>query len=125
MTKYQTEFDRHYEAALEILNKLGSFEKAYQYIDDLEDEDYRDTTLARVAQFLAGRGDVEQALRLCSSVHYALARADAFIEVARNVKKKGLAEASKRILREAIVAAEAIERSSWETPTILLRLVLN
>jgi hypothetical protein len=65
MTDYRTQIDEYNERALNVLRKGGSADQGFQYVDAIEDEDYRDGTFEKVARFFTAQGQLKEALRFC------------------------------------------------------------
>ncbi|HEY6248719.1 MAG TPA: hypothetical protein VI685_02095 [Candidatus Angelobacter sp.] len=108
MSDYRTEFDNYYEKAMDLLQSNGSTQ-AYEYINAIEDNDYRDGTFDRMAQFLAARGDLAEALRYSAAIRGTIQHADTLFEVGRALIKNGSSDEAKDIFRQAVEGAQTIE----------------
>lgn len=121
MTDYRTPYDAYYEEALGVLKGGGSADQVLQYINAIDDEDYRDGTLGKMARFFAAQGQVEEAQRFCSALHNPLEHADALFEVGRELRKRNSLNLAKGVFKQTVEAAGRLEPSAWETPAIFLQ----
>jgi len=121
MTDYRTPYDTYYEEALGLLKGGGSADEVLQYINAIDDEDYRDGTLGKMARFFAAQGQVEEAQRFCSALHNPLEHADALFEVGRELRKRNSLNLAKGVFKQTVEAAGRLEPSAWETPAIFLQ----
>ena len=121
MPDFETEFDRYYANALDVLRRSGSIDEAYAYIRSITDDDYRNSTFSKVASFLGERGELAEALRFCISIVKPLERTDALFDLSRVLVKQHSYDAAKGIFRKTVAAAEAIEGYTCDTAAILLQ----
>lgn len=121
MKKVGTEYDRLFSHAIEILRSRGELKPVEDYVSMIEDRDYRDVTLAKLGVFLAANNRGDEGMQLAHGIEQPMERADALLGIAREYAKAGHGIKAKAALLEAISAAEAIERSTWEAPSILLQ----
>ncbi len=121
MTKYRTEFDRHYDKAMALLRESGSTESAYQYIRTIEDEDYRARTFQKVAQSLAEQGNLDEALNYSQAISGPRERADSLLEIGRTLKTRGKVDQAKNVFGDALQAAEEIV-SPYDKAAVFLQL---
>ena len=110
MPDFETEFDKYYTKALDLLRRNGSTAEVYEYIRSIDDDDYRARTFDRLAQFLAEQGNLAEALRYCAAIGRPLEHADALFEVGRVLRRKHSFEEAKRIFERAVETAGAVER---------------
>jgi tetratricopeptide (TPR) repeat protein len=122
MADFITPYERYYEEALRLLKSGRSMNDILKYINAIEDENYRDGTLGKMAGFLATHGKVEEAQQFCSAVRNPLEHADALFDVGRELRKNDRLESAKDVFRQAIEAAEKLRPDAWETPTIFLQI---
>jgi tetratricopeptide (TPR) repeat protein len=121
MGDYQTKYDLFYKEAINLLDKGGSVANVYEYIDSLQEEDYRDHVLMKMAKFFASQGRLEDALHFCSAIHEELEHADALFEVGRELRKNNSLDSAKDVFRQTVEAAERFKPSAWEMPAIFLQ----
>jgi tetratricopeptide (TPR) repeat protein len=121
MGDYQTKYDLFYKEAISLLDKGGSVANVYQYIDSLQEEDYRDHVLMKMAKLCASQGRLEDALHFCSAIHEELEHADALFEVGRELRKNNSLDSAKDVFRLTVEAAERLKPSAWEMPAIFLQ----
>lgn len=121
MTDYRTTYDTYYKEAISLLKSSGSPDQVLQYADSIEDEDYRDGTLGKVARFLAAQGQLEESLRFCRAIRHPLECADMLFEVAREMRKNNALDSAKSVFKQAVEAAEKLEPNAWEKPAIFLQ----
>lgn len=110
MPDFETEYDRYYARAIDLLQRGGTAE-VYEYIRTINDEDYRDRTLDKLGQYLAAEGNLGDALRFCAAIVHPVAHVDALFEVGRVLRRKRDFEAAKNVFDQAVVTAGAIERA--------------
>jgi len=121
MTNYRTPYDTYYEEAVGLLKGGGSADQVLQYINAIDDEDYRDGTLGKMARFFATQGQVEEAQRFCSALHNPLEHADALFEVGRELRKRNSLDLARGVFKQTVEAAGAIKPGAWEMPAIFLQ----
>lgn len=111
MTDFETEYDRYYARALDLLQRSGSTAEVYEYIRSIQDADYRDRTFDRLGQHLAAQGNLADALRFCAAIVHPLAHVDALFEVGRVLRRKRDFDAAESVLDRAVEVAGVIERA--------------
>jgi tetratricopeptide (TPR) repeat protein len=121
MGDYQTKYDLFYKEAIDLLDKGGSVANVYEYIDSLQEEDYRDHVLMKMAKLFASQGRLEDALHFCSAIHEELEHADAMFEVGRELRKNNSLGSAKDVFRQTVEAAGKLKPSAWEMPAIFLQ----
>jgi tetratricopeptide (TPR) repeat protein len=121
MTYFQTKYDACYQEARKLLENGQSLEVIYQYIDSLHEEDYRDHTLMKMARLFASQGRLSDGLRFCSLIDDEIERADAFLDVGRELMKGNNIGSVKDVFKQAIEAAREIKPGAWEMPAIFLQ----
>jgi hypothetical protein len=112
-------FAEHGRKVVEILARGGTVADARNYAERIGDAEYRDQTLAKLAAFLAEHSSSD-AFEVAESVREPLGRADAFLEVGRTLARRNAQLDARRALMEAVAATNAIARSTWEVPSVLL-----
>lgn len=115
------QYTKHYAVALDSLQDGASPEEVLQSIGSIEDEDYRNGTLAKVARHLAKTGRVQDSLCFCQAIHDPLEHADALFAVGRELRKGGYSEPAGDVFRQTIEAAGRLKPGSSEMPAILLQ----
>src|SRR5579864_3131993 len=105
MDKYRTKYELFYAEAVDLIINGKTTTAAYEYINSLQGEDYRDHTFLKVARLLASEGRIADALRFCAAIHDKLERADALFEVARELRKRELLDSAKDAFRQAVNTA--------------------
>jgi hypothetical protein len=122
MTDFETQYDRYYNAVLDLFSRTGSVRDVFLYIDSIQgnEGDYRDHTLGRFATFLASKNNASDAERFCSAISDPLERADALFTVAGELRRQGLIEPAKEFLNKSIDSAEAV--GSYETAMVFLQI---
>lgn len=118
---FNSQYDRFFSRGLEIWHSHGELSAVKEYVYAIEDQDYRDVTLGRVGVFLAEHERADDALQFIRAIQQNMERADAFLNLARAHAQKGDYLGAKTAYLEAVSAAEGIQRSTWETPSILLQ----
>lgn len=108
MPSFETEFEKHFATALSRLRQQGSA-AALEYIERLEDADFRDRTFDRIAQFLAAESNLADALRFSASIKRPRERADAFLAIGSILRQRRDANDAKAVLQQAIEAAELVK----------------
>jgi hypothetical protein len=117
MTDYRTQIDEYNERALNVLQKGGSADQGFQYVDAIRDEDYRDGTFEKVARFFAAQGQLEKALRFC--------RATPLQRKAIDIDRKTLVYVANSRLARALSFSAVIELwARHSSATIPLRVSL-
>jgi tetratricopeptide (TPR) repeat protein len=119
MPDFETEFDRYYAKALGLLQRSGSTAEVYEYICAIDDDDYRARTFDRLAQFLAGQGNLAEALRYCAAIGRPLEHADALFEVGRVLRRKNDFNEAKRVFERAVETVGAVERGEDKAAVLL------
>jgi tetratricopeptide (TPR) repeat protein len=109
MPDFQTEFDRYYAKALDLLQRNGSTAEVYEYISTIGDNDYRSRTFDRLAQFLAREGSVAEALRFCGAILQPSTHSYALFEVGRVLRRNQDFIAAKSVFDQTVETAETIE----------------
>ena len=120
MQDFETEFDKYYKKALDLLHRTGSAEEAFNYVRAIEDEDFRARTFGRVGRFLAAQGNLEEALRYCSAIPRPLDRADALFEIGLVLKENSNPDAAGSLFRLAAEAAQGVE-CPYDRASVLLQ----
>lgn len=121
MPNFETEFDKHYSESLALLRSSGSAEAVYKHINAITDDDYRNSTLAKVALFLVAEGNVSQAEHFCASISRPLDRAYALADISHALIKSHQIEAADNVLGQAVEASRTIAHDT-DAATVLLQL---
>lgn len=121
MTDYQTKYAKHYAAALDRLGAGASPEEVLQSINSIDDEDYRNGTLAKVARFFAVNGRLQDSMRFCQAIRDPLEHADALFAVGRELREGGYLEPANDVFRQTIEAAKRLKPGNSEMPAIFLQ----
>jgi tetratricopeptide (TPR) repeat protein len=119
--KVRTRYDHYYEQALKVLLDQGSSGQVLQYVESIGDSEYRDATLHKIALHLVNEGRIKAAFRLSHDINDPLTRADAFFDMGSLLAKRSAVPEAKGAFDEAVNSANAIEKSTWECPTVLLQ----
>ncbi len=121
MNEFRTEYDRFFAWAMQILHSSGELSAVQEYISTIEDRDYGDATFCKVAVALAAQNRSDEGMLFIQAIEQPMERADALLGVAREHAKRGERLEAKASLMEATTAAESVEHSTWEAPSILLQ----
>jgi hypothetical protein len=122
MNEPGTQYDHLFSRAVEILSSTGQLSAVEEYISSIDDQDYRDVMLGKIGILLVAQHRCADAMQIVRAIQQPIERADALVAVAREHLKRGERLEAKAALAEAILSAEAIRRSTWETPSILLQI---
>lgn len=117
----QAQYAKYHAAALDRLQAGTSPEEVLHSINSIEDEDYRDGTLAKVARYFAANGRLQEALRFCQAIRDPLEHADALFAVGRELRKGGYLEPANDVFRQTIEAAKRLKLGDSEMPAIFLQ----
>jgi len=120
MNQPQTEYDIYKQKALDVLHRTKSVSAVREFIESISDDDYRDHTFLNMAVYLAKQGDFLDAVGFCECIRRPLERADAFTDVAREVKNFKGATLAKDLLKKAIKAVNAGSCDPWEATAVWL-----
>jgi tetratricopeptide (TPR) repeat protein len=120
MPDFETEFDKYYAKAVDLLERRGSTAEVYEYIRTIDDEDYRAGTFDKLAQFLAGQGNLAEALRYCAAIGRPLEHADALFEVGRVLRRNRDFAAAKNVFDQTVGAVAAVE-CDYDKAAVLLQ----
>ena len=96
-------------------------DQVLQYVESIGDPEYRDATLRKLALHLVNHGQINDALRLSHDINDPLTRADAFFDIGSLLAKRNAVQEAKAAFDEAVKSAGAIEKSTWECPTVFLQ----
>ncbi len=121
MSRYQTKYAKLYAAALDRLQAGASPDEVLQYIDSINDEDYRDGTLAKMAWFFAANARFQESIRFCQTLRDPLEHADALFAVGREARKNGNSQPARHAFQKTIEAAEKLNPGAWEVPALFLQ----
>ena len=122
MKNPSSEYDRLFLQALDILNSCNDVNAVKDYIFAIEDQDYRDVTLAKIGVLLVTQNRPDDGMHFVRAIKNTMERADALLDIAREYIKRGGRLRASEMLTESASTAEDIERSTWETPSMLLQI---
>jgi tetratricopeptide (TPR) repeat protein len=121
MTNFETEFDRHYNDAVGLLERTGSPKDVHSFILSIADPEYRNSTLSKVAKLLAERRQVDDALQYCQSVDTPLQSAHALLDVWTVLEKLRHPDLSRQLLPKIAEVAELVN-PPYERANVLLEM---
>jgi hypothetical protein len=116
---YHDDLKEHARRTVDDFEREGNLISAQRYAESATDVDGRDYSLAKLAEYLAAH-DRPEALDLVHSIQHPFDRADSFLAVGRGYARNGAIQAARVAFLAAVSAADAIPRSTWETPSLLL-----
>lgn len=121
MAAFRTPYDEHYDQALELWTRGGTVDQVLQHVAGIDDENFRDGTLAKMAGYFAAQGRVAEAERFCDAIQNPIEHADALFEVGRELSSHNDPTSAKRIFDQTVTATSAIKSGAWEAPAIFLQ----
>ncbi len=121
MSNYRTQYEIYYSEALARLNSGQSPDEIFAFASGIDDVDYREGTLAKLALHFASKGQVEQAMIFSRAIENPLEYADALFDIGRELGRANSPSLAKKVLRLTIEAAEKLDPDAWEIPAILLQ----
>jgi hypothetical protein len=106
--------------ALEFLEETKSSQQVFDYVEGLGEDENRDPTFKKVAKYFARAGRADEALRFAAAIRGSENRIHGFVEVARELKRKGKTDLAKNLLRQALTGQSAsIEGPGCNIPLFL------
>lgn len=121
MADFKTQYDIHYEEAINIFKNTGSIDRMFEYVRTIADEDYREGTCEKLAKFFAAKGLKDSAQRFCDAIQDPIGHADAFFEMGREFRKHDELVTAKETFRQTVEAARKIKPGAWEMSAIFLQ----
>jgi tetratricopeptide (TPR) repeat protein len=113
---------KHFLGGLDILEQTGSADTVLQYVEQIDKQTDRESTLRMLAKYFARQGRLDQASRFTAAISDDIVSARCMQEVARELRRKGNFEAGRTILQSAYEKAIKVRAANLNAAHLFLAL---
>jgi len=111
---------KHFFNALDILEKSGSVDSAFQYADTLESQWDHDDTMKKLAKYFARQGRISETSRFTAAIRDQISHIHCLHEVARALRRKGYVDPGRRFLQDAYEKVGLLNADPMDTAVLFL-----